>query len=44
MKVEPEIKKILDNFPGVSIHSITKIGETVDEYKSINIEKKIKEN
>jgi len=31
MKKDPEIKKILDKFPGVSIHSITNINETTDE-------------
>ena len=31
MKTDKEIKKILDNFPGVTIHSITNINETTDE-------------
>ena len=31
MKNHPEIKKILETFPGIKIHSITDIGETTDE-------------
>ena len=31
MKNHPEIKKILETFPGIKIHSITDIGETSDE-------------
>ena len=31
MKNHPEIKKILEAFPGIKIHSITDIGETTDE-------------
>ena len=31
MKNQPEVKKILDALPGLSIHSITDITETVDE-------------
>ena len=31
MKNHPKVKKILDAFPGLSIHSITDITETVDE-------------
>ena len=31
MKNHPEIKKILEAFPGLSIHSITDIMDTVDE-------------
>ena len=31
MKNHPEIKKILEALPGLSIHSITDITDTVDE-------------
>ena len=31
MKSDPEIKSILDTFPGVKIHSITNIGETTED-------------
>ena len=31
MKNDPEVKNILDMFPGVKIHSITNIGETTKE-------------
>ena len=31
MKNHPEIKKILETLPGLSIHSITDITDTVDE-------------
>ena len=31
MKNHPEIKKILEALPGLSIHSITDIVDTVDE-------------
>ena len=31
MKNHPDIKKILESFPGIKIHSITDIGETSDE-------------
>ena len=31
MKNHPDIKKILENFPGLSIHSITDITDSVDE-------------
>ena len=31
MQNHPEIKKILDALPGLSIHSITDITDTVDE-------------
>ena len=31
MKYDPEIKKLLDSFPGIKIHSITNIKETIAE-------------
>ena len=31
MKDDPEIKKLLDSFPGIKIHSITNIKETIAE-------------
>ena len=31
MKNDPDIKKILDKYPRATIHSITPIGETVEE-------------
>ena len=31
MKNHPEVKKILEAFPGLSIHSITDITDSVDE-------------
>ena len=31
MKNHPKVKKILEAFPGLSIHSITDITDTVDE-------------
>ena len=31
MKNHPEVKKILEALPGLSIHSITDITDTVDE-------------
>ena len=31
MKNDPDIKLILDKYPGATIHSITPIGETVEE-------------
>jgi hypothetical protein len=31
MKNHPEIKKILETLPGLSIHSITDITDTIDE-------------
>jgi len=41
MKNHPEVKKILEALPGLSIHSITDITDTVDETISeTNIEKK----
>ena len=35
MKNDPEIKNILDIYPGVTIHSITNINETTEEKLSI---------
>ena len=35
MKKDPEIRKILDRFPGISIHSITNISETAEENNPI---------
>jgi len=43
MKTDPEIRKILDRFPGVSIHSITNISETTEENKLITEVNKTKE-
>ena len=43
MNNHPEIKQILENFPGVSIHSITNITETTDEKNLISIKRKEKE-
>ena len=43
MKNLPEIKQILEAFPGVSIHSITEITETTDEKNLISIKRKEKE-
>jgi DNA polymerase-3 subunit gamma/tau len=44
MKNEPEVKNILDTFPGVTIHSITDIKQTTEEnLQSIDINKKTKE-
>ena len=43
MKNNPTIKKILDFFPGVNIHSITNINETTAEKKFIVKNKKTKE-
>ena len=43
MKNLPEIKQILEAFPGVSIHSITDITETTDEKNVISIKRKEKE-
>ena len=34
MKNVPEVKNILDSFPGIRIHSITKISETTEDNKS----------
>ena len=43
MKNDPEIKIILETFPGVTIHSITNISETTNEKKTIGEVKKKKE-
>ena len=43
MKNDPEVKNILDNFPGIKIHTITKIDETTEERKSTFEIQKIKE-
>ena len=43
MKNHPELKKILDAFPGLSIHSITDITDTVDETNQHNTAIKKKE-
>ena len=43
MKNHPEIKQILETFPGVSIHSITDITETSDKKNLISINRKEKE-
>ena len=42
MKNHPEVKKILDAFPGLSIHSITDITDTVDETDKHNTDVKKK--
>ena len=40
MKNDPEIKRILDTFPGVTIHSITDINQTTEEnISSIEVQK-----
>ena len=33
MKGDPEVKKLLDSFPGIKIHSITNIKEIIEEQK-----------
>ena len=43
MKNNPEIKQILETFPGATIHSITDITETSDEKNLISINRKEKE-
>ncbi len=43
MKNHPELKKVLDAFPGLSIHSITDITDTVDETNKHNTTIKKKE-
>ena len=43
MKNNPEVKSILDMFPGIKIHSITNIGETAKENISSDILKQKKE-
>ena len=35
MKKDPKVEEMLNKFPGISIHSITPIGETIDEKKDI---------
>ena len=40
MKKDPEIQNMFNKFPGISIHSITPIGETSDEKEDILIEQK----
>ena len=40
IKKDPEIKEILNKFPGISIHSITQIGETSDKEEEILTEQK----
>ena len=40
MENQPEIKQILETFPGVSIHSITDITETTDEKNLISVKRK----
>ena len=43
MKNDPEIKNLLNTFPGVTIHSITNINQTTEEKKLTNEIKKMKE-
>ena len=43
MKNHPEIKKILEALPGLSIHSITDITDTVDETIDVTNSEKQKE-
>ena len=44
MKNDPQIKRILNNYTGVKIHSITDIQETLDEkIASKDIKQSIKE-
>ena len=44
MKNDPQIKQILNKYPGVKIHSITDIHETLDEtIASKDIQQSIKE-
>ena len=43
MTNEPEIKKILNTFPGVEIHSITKINETTEDENKSSENKTVKE-
>ena len=43
MKNDPEIKNLLEIFPGVTIHSISNISQTTEEKKLINDINKIKE-
>ena len=43
MKNDPLIREIIESFPGVKIHSITKITETAEENRSFSEQKKTKE-
>jgi len=43
MKKNPTIEKVLEKFPGISIHSITDIKETIDEHDIDKLTKKEKE-
>ena len=44
MKNDPQIKQILNKYPGIKIHSITDIRETLDEtIASSDIQQSIKE-
>ena len=43
MKNHPRVKKILEALPGLSIHSITDITETVDETTDENDDERQKE-
>ncbi len=43
IKNEPEIKNILNMFPGIEIHSITNISETIKDSILVNDTKKIEE-
>ena len=43
MKNDKEIKKILEKFPGVVIHSISNISQTIEENENFNLDKKTKE-
>ena len=43
MTNEPEIKKILNTFPGVEIHSITEINETTEDDNKLSENKTVKE-
>ena len=43
MKNHPQIKKILEVLPGLSIHSITDITDTIDETLDNKAEEKQKE-
>ena len=43
MKNHPQVKKILEALPGLSIHSITDITETIDETMDDNEGEKQKE-
>ena len=43
MKDHPQVKKVLEALPGLSIHSITDITETIDETKEENQDERQKE-